>query len=45
LLGQRFDRACRQLGLNVERFHVDTKKFKVPAEAVAERNGGQLSLL
>jgi DNA repair photolyase len=45
LLGQRFDRACRQLGLNVERFHVDTKKFKVPAEAIAERNGGQLSLL
>jgi DNA repair photolyase len=45
LLGQRFDRACRQLGLNVERFRIDTAKFKVPADAVAERNGGQLSLL
>jgi DNA repair photolyase len=45
LLGQRFDRACRQLGLNLERFQVDTRKFKVPAEAMAERNGGQLSLL
>jgi DNA repair photolyase len=45
LLGQRFERACRQLGLNLERFNVDTKKFKVPAEAMAERNGGQLSLL
>ncbi len=45
LLGQRFDRACRQLGLNVERFRIDTAKFQVPAEAVAERNGGQLSLL
>ena len=45
LLGQRFDRACRQLGLNVERFRLDTTKFQVPADAIAERNGGQLSLL
>jgi DNA repair photolyase len=45
LLSQRFDRACRQLGLNVERFQIDTKKFKVPPDALAERNGGQLSLL
>jgi DNA repair photolyase len=45
LLSQRFDRACRQLGLNVERFNIDTKKFKVPPDALAERNGGQLSLL
>jgi DNA repair photolyase len=45
LLGQRFDRACRQLGLNLERFPVDTRKFKVPPDAMAERNGGQLSLL
>ena len=44
LLSQRFDRAC-QLGLNVDRFRLDTGKFKVPADAVAERNGGQLSLL
>ncbi len=45
LLAQRFDRACRQLGLNVDRFRLDTGKFKVPADAIAERNGGQLSLL
>ena len=45
LLSQRFDRACRQLGLNVERFRIDTGKFRVPADALAERNGGQLSLL
>jgi hypothetical protein len=45
LLSQRFDRACRELGLNVERFRIDTKKFRVPADALAERNGGQLSLL
>ncbi|MGE0658687.1 MAG: PA0069 family radical SAM protein [Reyranellaceae bacterium] len=45
LLAQRFDRACRQLGLNVDRFRLDTGKFTVPADAIAERNGGQLSLL
>ncbi len=45
LLAQRFDRACRQLGLNAERFHIDSTKFKVPPDAMAERNGGQLSLL
>jgi len=45
LLSQRFDRACRELSLNVERFRIDTGKFKVPADALAERNGGQLSLL
>ncbi|MGE0153928.1 MAG: PA0069 family radical SAM protein [Reyranellaceae bacterium] len=45
LLSQRFDNACRRLGLNVERFRIDTSKFTVPADAVAERNGGQLSLL
>ena len=31
--------------LNVERFRIDSEKFKVPADAVAERNGGQFSLL
>ena len=45
LLASRFDRACRSLGLNADRFRLDASKFRVPPEALAERNGGQLSLL
>ncbi len=44
LLRQRFDNACRKLGINERRFSLDAKQFAVPKEAIAERNGGQMDL-
>ncbi|MEO8557520.1 MAG: PA0069 family radical SAM protein [Rhodospirillales bacterium] len=44
LLSQRFDNACRKIGINERRFSLDVKQFAVPKEVIAERNGGQMDL-
>jgi DNA repair photolyase len=44
MLSQRFDNACRKLGLNEKRFQTDVTKFAVPKDAIVERNGGQMDL-